>query len=368
MKCIALLCLETDTVSGLEDYTACRLGRLLSSGSLVMCLAVSRKDFVLSENRATVNHGFRFAEDSFEEQLFDIPIEPAYVFFIHRFTEKEHKRCLDLLTNIAQRGIPTNYDADASSLGIKSVLEQRCLAYEMASGRKIPRPKTIIIRGDKDKTCISELMSDVGPCIIKPHNSSRSQGVSVLATQQQVDQLVLGTSFYVVQELLSEPFLIDGYKTGLRVYLMVYDLKWSYWLSEQGLVKLPAERYVRADSEAEIVGPHMKRHGVWPVIYLLKDLVNSAEHQHEWKPIRRSIEKTIDLFMESVSWRAGMFHRRFPTLQIWGVDLLIQRDGKELIAYLIEVNTFPALYREDEFTDGILDEVFAEELFAKVLV
>jgi hypothetical protein len=365
LKYIALLSLNSESPTTLTDYTALRLGKFLSRQASVVWVSVS--DFCLSGDRARILRGLQIEGDRLAECFFPVPIEPAYVFFVHHSIPREYSRCLDLLTQLGERGIKTNYDPDAGSLGVKSVLEERCREYETASGRTVPRPQTITIRSEQENSSIIEFMKTAGPCILKPHNSSRSRGISILANEQEVEQLALGKNLYVVQELLPEPFLIDGYKTGLRVYLMIHDLKRSYSLSEQGLVKLPARPYVRADPEAEIVGPHMKRDGNWPAIYLLKDLVNSEHTEGEWKPIRKSIEKTIDLLMEAVSWRAGMFHRRPPTAQIWGVDLLIQRNGAEFKAYLIEVNTFPALYREDDVTDGILDEVVAAELFAKAL-
>lgn len=59
-----------------------------------------------------------------------------------------------------------------------------------------------------------------------------------------------------------------------------------------------------------------------------------------------------------------MFHHRDPTTQIWGIDMIISETDGNHEAYLIEVNTFPQLYRGDTVTDAAVDAVLRDEVFA----
>lgn len=97
---------------------------------------------------------------------------------------------------------------------------------------------------------------------------------------------------------MSSPLLIDGRKTGLRVYVIVDDLKRSYSLSQVGLVKLAPKPYQLADPLAEIIGPYERHNGSWPTIYLLNALVASADTSATWRPIRAGIEETIGRLMK----------------------------------------------------------------------
>jgi Tubulin-tyrosine ligase family len=362
---IALLCLGPgDHV--VEGYTARRLGGLLSRSPATTCVAVSPNDFTVAGTDVLIGRGLLFNEKGeAQEEQFDPPVAPDFVYYIYEPQPQRDVAARELLARISLHGVRTNYDPDASQLGVKSVLEERCREYEEASGRKIPRPRTIVIAGGGGKDEIVQFMRRVGPCIIKPHNESRSRGVGVLLPGESVSGLELGTECYVVQELVARPLLMDGFKTGLRVYLIVDDLKRSYSLSQVGLVKLAPAPYRVGDPAAEIVGPYEQRDGSWPTIYLLNELVEGDETRATWTAIRKSIDQTIDLFMEAVSWRAGLFHQRLPSTQIWGIDILVRETNGTYEAYLIEVNTFPQLYRGDAFTDAAVDNVVRYELFSK---
>src|ERR1700733_15491597 len=103
---------------------------------------------------------------------------------------------------------------------------------------------------------------------------------------------------------------------------------------------------MRGNPHAEMAGPSQaKRMGFTPMIHLLRDLNGSdACLVPAWREIRSSIEQTLDVFMEAVSWRAGMFYKTLPSFLFWGVDIAVQCSEEGPKAYLIEVNTFPALY------------------------
>jgi hypothetical protein len=337
---------------------------LLASDPATRCVAVAPNDFTVSGTAVFIGGGLLFNESGeAREEHFDPPVAPDFVYYIYDPYLERDLAARELLTRISRQGVRTNYDPDASQLGVKSVLEERCREYEESSGRKIPRPRTIIVTGDRGKDEIVQFMGNVGPCIIKPHNESRSRGVAVLLSEESASALELGSRCHVVQELVSRPLLMDGCKTGLRVYLIVNDLKRSYSLSQVGLVKLAPRAYRVGDPAAEIVGPYEQRDGSWPTIYLLHELVAGEETRATWTAIRKSIDQTIDLFMEAVSWRAGLFYQRVPSTQIWGVDILIRETDGRYVAYLIEVNTFPQLYRGDTVTDAAVDDVIRGELF-----
>ena len=363
MRHIALLC-PGRRRGAVQGYTVGRIGRLLSAEPDVMCLAVAPDDFVVSAGGVSLRGGLCFEGTDTGERCFEPPLVPDFVYYGYDPDPVRDVAARELLISIAEHGVRTNYDPDATQLGVKSILEERCREYEESSGRRIPRPRTLVVDGDRDKESIVEFLRKFGPCIIKPHNLSRSRGVAILSSEDDVGQLELGSMCHVVQELVDRPLLMGGCKTGLRVYLIVHDLKRSYSLSQVGLVKVAPEPYRLGDPVAEIIGPYEQRDGSWPPIYLLNELVASDDTRSAWESIRRSIDQTIDLFMESVSWRAGLFHQRVPTTQIWGIDILVRESEGADEAILIEVNTFPQLYRGDTITDAAVDTVLRDEVFA----
>jgi glutathione synthase/RimK-type ligase-like ATP-grasp enzyme len=372
MKQIALLSSHADIASSLRDYTLRRLSKILTEHPSFACTVVSCDDFCLEENEVSIKRGAILNGDVLVTTSFDRPIRPDYVYF-HSLTDipNRHAQCLKLLTELAERGVTVNYDADSSMMGMKSVLEHRCDEFHRESGLAIPRPRTLIFKANEDRSKIVDFMRAGAPCILKPHNSSRARGVRVLVSEEQVAQLILSDDTYVLQELLSDPMTVNEHKVGLRVYLAIRDLRRpTYAVLEQGLLKCAVQPYMRGNPQAEIVGTsYAKRIGFTPVIHLFHDLNRSgAPLIPAWREIRSSIEKTLDVFMEAVSWRAGMFYKTLPSFLFWGVDIAIQcsEDGPK--AYLIEVNTFPALYRNDTGTDNAMDGEFIEELFAKAVV
>jgi hypothetical protein len=343
----------------------------LAKNNTLHCTVASLESFLFSENDVLVTKGAELENEVLIVKQFANPVTPDYVFFYNVSDDPAGGLIYyKLLNALAARGIAVSYDEDASCLGIKSILEQRCSEFEHISGLVIPRPKTCIIKGPADKEKISRFLNEAGPCILKPHNSSRARGIRLLVAESQAEQLILDNDRYVLQQLVANPMTMNGYKIGLRIYLLISDLrKPAYTIAEEGLVKCAVQPYMRGNPEAEIVGSsYAKRLGFVPVTYLLKDLMNTTENNMpSWKAIRASIEKTIYVFMEAVAWRAGMHHNTLPSFQMWGIDIAIQltNDGPE--AYLIEVNPFPALYRNDLVTDNATDSVFADELFAKAV-
>jgi glutathione synthase/RimK-type ligase-like ATP-grasp enzyme len=369
MKQIALLSSHADTAGGLRDYTLRRLSKILTEHPSFSCTVVSCDDLCLEANEVAIKHGAILSGDVLVPTSFDRPIRPDYVYF-HSLTDipNRHAQCLKLLTELAERGVPVNYDADSSMMGIKSVLEYRCNEFHRESGLAIPRPRTLIFRKNEDRSKIVDFIRAGAPCILKPHNSSRARGIRVLVSEEQVPRLILTDDIYILQELLANPMTMNEHKVSLRVYLTIRDLRRpTYAVLEQGLLKCAVQPYMRGNPQAEIVGTsYAKRIGFTPVIHLFRDLNGSeAWLVPAWREIRSSIEKTLDLFMEAVSWRAGMFYKTLPSFLFWGVDIAIQcsKDGPK--AYLIEVNTFPALYRNDAVTDNAMDGEVIEELFAK---
>jgi len=373
MKQIALLSSHADIASSLKDYTLRRLSKIITEHPSFACTVVSCDDFCLEENAVSIKHGAILNGDALVTASFDTPIRPDYVYF-HSLTDipNRHSQCLKLLTALAERGVPVNYDADSSMMGIKSVLEYRCNEFHRESGLTIPRPRTLIFKAnEEDRSKIVNFLRAGAPCILKPHNSSRARGVRILVSEEQVPQLILSDDIYVLQELLSNPMTVNGYKVSLRVYLAIRDLRRpTYAILGQGLLKCAVQPYMRGNPHAEIVGTsYAKRMGFTPMIHLFHDLNGSdACLVPAWREIRSSIEQTLDVFMEAVSWRAGMFYKTLPSFLFWGVDIAVQCSEEGPKAYLIEVNTFPALYRNHTVTDNAMDREFIEELFAKAVI
>jgi len=351
------------------NHRIVRLGIAVSKNAAINCIITSADDFDIAADRVTIKQGTILKDGELAQQHFTDPLTPDYVFLSCDSEDpNENLQSFKLLEHIAERGIPVNFDGDASKIDVKSILEERCKTFELVSGLQILRPKTVIINGPGDKQKIVDFIKANGASILKPHDSSRGRGIQTIATESQINQLIFGEDRYVLQNLIPNPMTLNGYKIGLRVYLMIQDLrKPVYSIPEQGLVKLAVQPYIRGNAESEIVGSsYAERLGYTPVMYLFKDLLNS-DQKSTWTEIRYSIEKTLSLFMESVSWRANMSCRRLPSFQCWGVDIAIEVTDEGPKAHLIEVNTTPALYRNNVKADNATDIVFTNELFVKAV-
>uniref|UniRef100_A0A8C5BP90 Tubulin tyrosine ligase-like family, member 7 n=1 Tax=Gadus morhua TaxID=8049 RepID=A0A8C5BP90_GADMO len=84
--------------------------------------------------------------------------------------------------------------------------------------------------------------------IVKPANGAMGHGISLIRNCEKLP----AQEHYIVQEYLDKPFLMEGYKFDLRIYILVTSCDpLRIYLYDDGLVRMGTEKY-HAPSEANL--------------------------------------------------------------------------------------------------------------------
>ena len=70
---------------------------------------------------------------------------------------------------------------------------------------------------------------------------------------------------FVVQEYIDKPFLVDGFKTDMRIYVLVTSCDpLKFFLFNDGLLRMSTEKYTApTDSNLVSGGAHRQQSGEW---------------------------------------------------------------------------------------------------------
>ena len=82
--------------------------------------------------------------------------------------------------------------------------------------------------------------------IIKPENSCQGKGIYLVQDPMEVDQ----AENQVAQKYITNPFLIDGLKFDIRLYVLLYGVNpLRVFLFKDGLVRLATETYLQPSED-----------------------------------------------------------------------------------------------------------------------
>ena len=134
--------------------------------------------------------------------------------------------------------------------GMHGICKKHYLAWNLNKMSKVyPQdfnffPKTFVLPGDR---LTLKQYADKGKVfIVKPEASSQGHGIYLLNNIEDINQ----SERLVVQEYLKEPYLIDGLKFDLRVYVLVKSCDpLQVLIHEDGLTRLATEAYVDPSKE-----------------------------------------------------------------------------------------------------------------------
>jgi len=353
------------------------------------CVIATWKDFQFTEHDVLITSGRIRGKGGFTLVNFDPPVIPDYVFFYCTSSSQRplildadsrlqfqtlkdlgilskeswyHRLCYSLLTAMAERGVPVNYNSDAHQWRVKTTLELRCREYESSSGRRIPRPPTELVNIPGDALKMLSFLEAHSCCILKPEHGTRAEGLLIIESKSQVWGLNQPDGGYVLQELVPSPALMNRRKFDVRAYLSISNLEeMSISIPNLMIVRCAVEPYSARNLASEVCSAsYSKRLGSEPSVYSLESLLNSKEFDKiDWHAIKESATETLKEFINAVAWRAGK-QQAYPNLMIWGIDLEVQntKDGPQAI--LIEANTFPLLYWNELSIDRAMDAVLSE--------
>jgi hypothetical protein len=215
-------------------------------------------------------------------------------------------------------------------------------------------PKTWIIEEDKKKF-IKEFDKD--KIYIVKKNVQRQNGLKIYNDLDKILSHFDEQGEYpsvVVQELLQNPYLIDGRKINLRVYVLATKIKdnFNIYVYNDGFMYYTAEKFIpnSLDPKVNITTGYIDRN-----IYKVNPLTHQDFRQYL---IKNHDEKTADLCFNNmydlIKKIFGVFLKKIGNMdklynnlkfQLFGVDIAIDN---EFNAKIMEVNKGPDLGGKDK--------------------
>ncbi|XP_070563404.1 LOW QUALITY PROTEIN: tubulin polyglutamylase TTLL7-like [Ptychodera flava] len=218
--------------------------------------------------------------------------------------------------------------------------------------------------------------------ICKPANGAMGNGIVLYRNGEKIPQ----HDHMIVQEYLDKPFLIDGYKFDLRVYVLVTSCDpLRIFLFNDGLVRLSTEKYCHpSDSNVDQLFMHLTNYSVNKrsenfektddvdsgskrSIKFLNDFLRKNDYDVAaiWKSITDLIVKTMVVAEPHVLHAYRMCRPGQPPgsdsvcFEILGFDVLLDR---KLKPWLLEINRSPSFGTDQkidqEIKGGLLEDTF----------
>merc|ERR1719193_2961001 len=222
-------------------------------------------------------------------------------------------------------------------------------------------PRTFVLPGDnKLLKKVWERRGAKGRWILKPPALARGIGISVVNKYSKIPK----NKPLVVQRYVARPYLINGTKFDLRIYLLVTSINpLRMYLYEDGLVRFASNKYSNDSKDVDDVYMHLTNYSInkksstytsnedsdscqghkWTLKSLWRYFeAEGIDHTVVWEKVKDLMIKTVisaessmsNLFKNNVS-------SRYSCYELFGFDILL--DSK-LKPWLIEVNISPSLH------------------------
>jgi hypothetical protein len=215
---------------------------------------------------------------------------------------------------------------------------------------------------------IDELKKDYKPdkLYIMKKNLQRQEGIKITSSYEELinnkDQ-----DFIIIQELLQNPFLVNGRKINLRVYvlLVIRNDKSYIYVYDDGFMYYTPEYFKKGslDISRNITTGYVDRQ-----IYVDNPLTHDDFRQYlgqartniVFQNIRNLIKDTLQPYQDQL-----INFQSFPgsiQFQVFGADVAVNDD---MSALLMEINKGPDLNYKDE-RDGALKKKLLRDIFVTV--
>ncbi|POM69349.1 Tubulin-tyrosine ligase family [Phytophthora palmivora] len=229
--------------------------------------------------------------------------------------------------------------------------------------------------------------------ILKPPNLSCGRGIKLVSANTHPAPKLSKKKAYVAQRYVANPFLINGLKFDLRVYVAVtsYDPLRIY-LFHDGLVRFCTEKYSTSKSALQNPYGHLTNYSInkknaavfqknhdntqaneaqalssskWSLQMLFKYLHGqgkSRELESYQHALEDMIVKTIIAVEDKLASASNASGRR-NGFELYGFDVLLE--GENMKPRLLEVNIFPSLSSSSPM-DKRIKTVLVSDLFQLV--
>ncbi|PAA94322.1 hypothetical protein BOX15_Mlig007903g3, partial [Macrostomum lignano] len=210
--------------------------------------------------------------------------------------------------------------------------------------------------------------------ILKPPASCRGQGIRLLNKWHQVPK----RRSALIQEYINRPYLIDGNKFDLRVYVYVtsFDPLRAY-VHELGLVRFASSQYDASDPGnrfAHLTNYSVNKHSrtyrpsqqdgsghKWSLQALWTRLRSEGRNPLAvWESVKLVVLKALLSGQAHIANQVRLLCRRSCCAhELFGFDILLDED---LRPWLLEVNVSPSLNTDTQLDNRIKDAVIADAL------
>jgi len=219
--------------------------------------------------------------------------------------------------------------------------------------------------------------------IVKPEASCQGNGIYLIRSIEELDS----NEHYVVQKYIKNPYLIDGLKFDIRIYILVYGCDpLRIYIHKQGLARLATEKYeaptknnienvymhltnyainknsenflFNKNSEEADIGHKRSLESVWSYIDL-----HGGNSEVVQRRIRRCIVKSLCAVQPHLS---HSYRSCQPSdiennmcFEILGYDIMLDSNLKP---WLLEVNHAPSFETDTPFDHKVKYELIADTI------
>jgi len=279
-----------------------------------------------------------------------------------------------------QEEVKTNFFPGVQQLGNKSNLYRNYLRLREKHGKKMWdfMPQMFVL--PEQNELLKAQMEKGSFWIIKPPNLARGKGISVV---DQFEKVPKTTQPICVQRYLMHPFLIDGRKFDLRVYVLVTSIDpLRIYVYEEGLARFATELFttdpdhignnfihltnysINRDSEnfEQNTDPHLARGSKWTLSSLWKYLLENFGIQKTpiWDEVKDIVIKSILSAKTTLQKEYKQVKSHYNCYMLLGFDILIDSSLK---AHLIEINRSPSMNAKPFSIESHVKQPLVSETF-----
>lgn len=248
--------------------------------------------------------------------------------------------------------------------------QEECFIAGEHAGIKVDRPRTYLVA----REAMARVLGGVGhqrALIIKPTQGCEGNGIwltSPATFDAVIERLTqYGAGWYVAQQLVDNPVLLDGKRCDLRIYALVES--WQplrYKVYREAVVRvaaLPAGSDSTAPFRVITNWSFNHRHGVRTLAttarYLLDYLRGRGyEAATFWDDVEALLGK---VFLCLRDYSRGPRERGLDRcFYLTGVDILPSIQGKKVVPMFLEHNYVPSLAHPSPFVMGWLTRIHAD--------
>jgi hypothetical protein len=271
-----------------------------------------------------------------------------------------------VMLEASRRGVVTNALGRAREWGPKHQQELKLRRYERATGQVVSRPETYIARPHELPEALAIFGQRGESCLVKPSFGEGGQGIRVVRPGEPFTPS--DNSTLVVQPLIPEPLLVEGYKADIRCYLLIDpgDERASRRVGPIFL-RRAAMPYVPMSLASEITNTSYRfRHGFPADMRPLHATSGiSADLRAQ---IIAQLESVASALVNAYFWNSihdstnGTSGSEGPNRAIlFGVDVLVAGPWSKPRLLFLETNPFPGFYRNLPDCDQAVDQMLSWE-------